>query len=127
MSTVVIHGDLSAGSIAENGFDVISRDELQDALAQIGQPIPLSVTSATVSRTIETYETIILANGGVTLTLPDATAVPNKLYVVKMITNGFVNVDPIVGQAIDGHNRVTINDKNASITIISNAENWWII
>ena len=101
-----------------------------DGLVSAGSNVH-AVATKTSAYTITTSDEIILADasgGSFTLTLP--TAVGNHgLYSVKKVDSSAntVTVNTAGGQKIDGGATVIIRVQNASIAIISNGTDWYII
>jgi hypothetical protein len=74
-----------------------------------------------------TTQSIVLASGTITLTLPSA-ATGVKPITIKNMGTGTVTVNPTGGQFIDTASTQIINVKFASLTLVPDGtSNWYII
>lgn len=101
--------------------------------------IPLTDTSyianlvtTTTNLTLNSSHHVILcdcSNNNITLTLPSASSLPNKTYIIKKIDNQSyeVAIQPQTNETIDGLNSYTLNTANQFIIIVSDGEHWRII
>ena len=88
-----------------------------------------AIRTISSSTTLLASDDIILANGAITLTLPEASVVgATKIFVVKRISDdGPVIVATSGNNTIDGNTTVLINAKYTSITIVTDSSNYWVI
>jgi len=63
----------------------------------------------------------------VTLTLPNVEVAQNKLFTIKNIGTGTVEIRPSGSETIDGRSYLTLNTKNQTVTVISDGSNWYIV
>lgn len=64
--------------------------------------------------------------GGITVNLPDATTVKGRRFIFKKIaSNHSVTIDSV--SDIDDNGEISLNNKNESITLMSDGVQWWII
>lgn len=87
-----------------------------------------SITTTTVSSTIGSVvgtDYVVLANGGVQLTLPTASANTN-LYTIKNIGSSSVLVNTVNSETIDDQSTVIMPVQYTSIDLISDSLNWKI-
>jgi hypothetical protein len=126
MSTVVIHGNVQAQSVAEQGLDVINRTEIVSILADFALAAPvLSVTTSPYQVPVD--KNTIIATVPCTLNLPTASSVPNKVYNIKRASElGPVYVVPAGTELIDGKSAIQITVQYASMSIVSDGTAWWI-
>ena len=68
-------------------------------------------------------------SASLTITLPTAVGIAGKYYTIKKIdiTTNTVTVDGNGSETIDGETTQIIQQKNVSITVVSNGINWLII
>lgn len=83
---------------------------------------------------LSTHDGAFLENLGAnrTITLPDATSVPGKIYYFKKIDAGFIMyIKSVSGQTLDGVNidasPLAVSIQHESVTIMAVAGSWWII
>lgn len=94
----------------------------------------VAVVSGSNASLSSTNDVVLVENLGAnrTITLPDATSVPGKIYSIKKIDAGNIAyVKSVLGQTLDG---VDIDSAPYSVTaqfetlkIVSAAGNWWIL
>jgi|WetSurMetagenome_2_1015567.scaffolds.fasta_scaffold81852_2 hypothetical protein len=77
-------------------------------------------------------ETMILADASlkaITITLPQASTVMNKLFKIKKIdsSTNTVTIDGYNTETIDGETAILIAYQNSAVQIVSNGSNWFII
>jgi hypothetical protein len=72
---------------------------------------------------------IIFVNAAttVTLTLPNVEVAQNKLFTIKNIGTGTVEIQPSGSETIDGQSYLALNTKNQTVTVISDGSNWYIV
>jgi hypothetical protein len=68
-------------------------------------------------------------SGAITINLPTAAILAGRIFVFKRVNAGANNVviDPAASETIDGAATYTLSAQWASVTIISNGTNWFII
>ena len=89
------------------------------------------IETFTSDDTLDAENVVILLDGSsnsVTASLPTAVGIVGRVYYIKSIdTTNFTDVNPNGSETIDGGSANLILAKDASITIISDNSNWWII
>jgi hypothetical protein len=89
--------------------------------------LTLSYTSTTTTYTISTSDYLVdCTSGTFTTTLPTASSVAGKTFVIKNSGTGTITVDGDSSETIDGQLTQTLNQYD-SITVVSNGSNWIII
>jgi len=91
-----------------------------------------AVRAITATGPIISGDYAILANatsGAITIDLPTAAILPGRIFVFKRMNSGANNVviDPAATETIDGAATYTLSAQWASVMIISNGTNWFII
>jgi hypothetical protein len=94
--------------------------------------VTFNTTTKTANYTAATSDTVILtdaASGNVTITLPTASSASGYRFFIKRIDNSAnsVSVQRSGSDTIDGGTSQTINLQYASMTVVSNGSNWYII
>ncbi len=87
------------------------------------------IQTLTVSSAIGTLagtDQVYLVNGGIQITLPDATANDTNLYTIKNVGTSSVLVNTVSAQTIDGQSTVVMPVQFTSIDLISDSVNWEI-
>lgn len=69
------------------------------------------------------------SNNNITVTLPRASSLPNKIYIIKKIdsTSYIVAIQPQSNETIDGLTSYTLDTANQFVTIVSDGSSWRII
>ena len=91
-----------------------------------------AIRSITATGSIVSGDYAILANstsGAITINLPTAAILAGRIFVFKRVNAGANNVviDPAASETIDGAATYTLSAQWASVTIISDGTNWFII
>ncbi len=86
------------------------------------QTLTVSSAIGTVSGTDQVY----LANGGIQITMPDATASDTNLYTIKNIGVSSILINTVSAQTIDGQSTIIMPVRYTSIDLISDSANWEI-
>lgn len=120
---------VSGGSIASG--KVLTSDGSGNASWQVPVTNQQTISSKTADYTLTTNDEVILADasgGSLTLTLPTAASNTN-LYVIKKIdsSSNTVTIDTTSSQTIDGGSTAVIRVQYASISLVSNGSNWFVI
>ena len=121
---------VSGGSIA-NG-KVLTSDGSGNATWQATQAVnQQSVATKTANYTLTTSDEVILADatgGALTLTLPTAVGNTN-LYTIKKIdsSSNTATITTSSAQTIDGGGTAVVKVQYASVNLVSNGSNWYII
>ncbi len=87
----------------------------------------IAPTTVTTNFTATSSNGCILANGTLTVTLPDPTTNAGKVFVVKNISTGTVTINTTNTKNIDNSTSATITTQYTSITMISDGTAYWII
>jgi hypothetical protein len=132
-TTVTINGITQARTLAYTVNDDIltfterppfdANIEVITLITQAGSS-PSTIRTVTSSGNILTTDSIILALGAITLTLPSATS-GNK-FQIKNIGDGEVTLNCSSAQTIDNKNSIVIRYRNSAISLISDGNNWRI-
>ena len=77
-------------------------------------------------------EGIIIANattGGVTITLPTASAASDRLYYIKKIdsSTNSVTIDGAGSETIDDGTTAVLSNQYEAVRLVSDGTEWWII
>ena len=91
-----------------------------------------AIRTITATGSIVSGDYAILANstsGAITINLPTAAILAGRIFVFKRVNAGANNVviDPAASETIDGAATYTLSAQWASVTIISDGTNWFII
>lgn len=106
---------------------------LNRALLHSHQSGDIQTTTTTVtSGTTASAATVILVNAAsaaLTVSLPQASTVLNKNYMVKKIDSSVnaVTVDPYLSETIDGETTMVLSYKDSAIHLVSDGSNWYIV
>lgn len=117
--------------VAQDGTDVgnhVSLSSLNGVFSVNGEPVFPVVAVKTSDYMITSSDYIILAKGGITLTLPTPTSeLTRKLFIIKRInTVGNVTINSVSGM-IDGERSIIIDKVYTSVSICTDGNNWYII
>ena len=86
-----------------------------------------TVAVKTTSYSILATDHTILANGAITVTLPDATVLAGEQFIIKDITAASnVTINTTSSQTVDGSTSTTLTP-GMSVTVVSDGSNWWIV
>jgi hypothetical protein len=91
---------------------------------------PITTTNANLTLTDAHYTVLVDASGGSrTITLPSASGIDGRIYVVKKIDDSAnaVVVQAQTGQAIDGSNPVLLTNQFATVIVQAYGGNWYIV
>ena len=83
-----------------------------------------SIITASTNHTATDLDYTIVANGALTVTLPQASTVRGKILIIKSITAGTVTVDGYSSETIDGAATASISTIYDSIIVQSDGSNW---
>jgi hypothetical protein len=89
----------------------------------------LRIFSVNTSADATDYHLIFSGTSAATLTLPDATTIAGRSYVVKNVSSNAsaLTIATTSSQTIDGLSSWTLSQSNKTITLISNGSNWYAI
>ncbi len=98
----------------------------------VGGSLTLPITSKTSNYSASEDDYTILVNsssGAVTISLPSASGITGRLYVIKKTdsSGNLVTLDGNASETVDGYSTYSINTQNQSLTIQSDGSNWQII
>jgi hypothetical protein len=85
-----------------------------------------TTTSVTGAYSANLNDSIILANGTFTVTLPDAEQCKDKRYVVKNSGVGTITIASSAGN-IDGAANIVLSVTMESVDLVSDGTNWWVV
>ncbi len=97
-----------------------------NSLLQVNGPIATAIKTVTANYTVTASDSTILGNGSLTVTLPSATGIAGRVYVIKNIGASTVTV-ATNGGSIDGSSTFSLSSTDEAITVQSDGTNWWII
>jgi hypothetical protein len=83
-----------------------------------------SVRTVTTSGSILSTDTVVLASGTITLTLPTAVSASGTTFQVKNIGTGEVTLQCTAAQTIDGVTPVVMRYRNSALGLTSDGTNW---
>ncbi len=99
----------------------------------VGYSAPVASSSITVTGNVTAgTEDIILVNAlsnAITISLPQASTVANKIYKIKK-TDSSVNAVTVRGygsELIDGDSSLIISFQNSAVQMVSNSSGWYIV
>ena len=120
------HGLISGEENASNLFTYTSAYDVAGVSSTI--TIINSDSSEIVNGeyTVKPSDSSLLIDTTLTLLLPDAATIENKIYYIKNIGTGVLTVKADETQTIDGGNTAVLENQYESITIISDGENFYI-
>lgn len=125
-ATDLIGGTVAAGRMPAHTGDATSSVGTV-ALSVVGLHLTTLVKST--NYTLLTTDSVILASGAITLTLPTAVGVAGKVYTVKKTdtSTSTIVVNTTSNQTIDGEATTTLNDPYESFDFVSDGANWLIV
>jgi prefoldin subunit 5 len=90
------------------------------------------ITTTTSNYTLSSNDYSVLANassGAITITLPTASGIAGRIYVIKKIDSSAnaVTITPNTGQTIDGANSYALSTQYKYVVLQSTGSNWVII
>jgi hypothetical protein len=80
------------------------------------------ITNTDTSLTIN--DSLLIANGALTITVPLANTSNNLIFTIKNINNVNVTIMPSGSDTIDGYANIVMQYKNSSLNITSNGSSW---
>lgn len=102
-------------------------DGPMQAAAVYSPDVRATVVTKTTNYTVTTADTVVLANGTITITLTSAVGAEGRVYTVKNIhASATATIAAPGGATIDGVASLAIGPKE-SITVIADGANWWVI
>jgi hypothetical protein len=120
----------SALTINGNGDVGVGRSD-QLSTFDISGSIGHTITTVTGNTTLDASHSTVLVNntGSVTITLPAASSVSRRIYVIKKISaaSNDVVIDGNASETIDAATTKTLTLQYSSVTIQSNGTNWFIL
>lgn len=89
----------------------------------------LRAFTAATSASITDYHLIFTGTSAATLTLPDASSITGRAYVIKNASSNasVLTIATTSSQTIDGLTSWSLSQTNKSLTIISNGANWYAV
>lgn len=113
------------------GSQAANKTYVDTAVSAIGPQNSHTVVTKTADYTATTSDEVILVDasgGGVTITLPTAVGTANMYSVKKTDSSAnLVTVATSASQTIDGGTTAQLKVQYASISVVSNNANWFII
>lgn len=113
-------------SLSEENFVVAS-------LVMAGTQVPVNSNQFTYVGVTSTYSVlpsdyvVDCTSGTFTVTLPTATDMPGRTYIVKNSGAGVITVATSLGETIDGSGSATLATQYESITVVSNGTHWLVV
>lgn len=107
-------------------------DRFGEGLNLVTDQLPVTETALTADTTLDdTYRVVLVdaSGGAVTITLPAADLHSGRIYDVKKIDSSAnaVTVDGNGSETIDDATTQTLSSQYASLRIISDGTEWWIL
>jgi hypothetical protein len=100
---------------------------LTQGITQLALGVATTTTTKTSNYSVLATDHTILANGAITITLPDATVLAGEQFIIKDITAASnVTLNTTSSQTIDGATSTTLTP-GMSVTVVSDGSNWWIV
>ncbi len=96
------------------------------SLLDVSGPIATAIKTVTANYTVASTDSTILASGSITVTLPSASGISGREYIIKNIGASTVTVASSSG-LIDGSSTFSLGSQYETITVQSDGTNWWII
>lgn len=118
----------SDGSVTITGDATTDTIDFKAVAPGAGSNVSYTTSVKTTSYSLGTSETAILVNstGATTMTLPTASGVTNRIYIIKNINTGTTTVLPSGADTIDGGASAVISTRYSSVNLISANSNWYI-
>jgi hypothetical protein len=95
-----------------------------EAVTLVTQAASTSVRTVTTSGNVLTTDSVVLADGTVTLTLPTAVSASGTTFQVKNIGTGEVTLQCTAAQTIDGVSPLIMRYRNSALGLVSDGTNW---
>lgn len=94
-----------------------------------GFVLPVGTENGSFTAASNTVYLVDATPGAVTVTLPAAASITNRVYYFKKIDAGVntVTVDPNASETIDGDTIKVLSSQYSSLTIVSDGGNWFIL
>lgn len=108
--------------------DILSGYQGFDHLVIVGS-LNTQVKTVTANYTLTDLDQTLLVNSAsaVTITLPDATVMKGRVYLVMSINKGFVTVNTTASQTINGGSTIGIPNAYFHAELFSDGSNWFAI
>ena len=89
----------------------------------------LRTFSSSTSASISDYHLVFTGTSAATLTLPDASTITGRSYIIKNVSSNSstLTIATTSSQTIDGLSSWTLALTNKSLTVVSNGSNWYAI
>lgn len=159
LTAIIIFSALGAGAVANVGGwsffapDVADKDAFSTATEgdivydqsedafygrtnsgwdQFGGAVALAIATKTSADTLTASDDVVLANAttGFTLSLPTASGISGKVYLIKKVDSNWdqaITIDPNGSETIGGDTTTTLDTTDESIRIVSDGSNWQIL
>lgn len=87
------------------------------------------INQITATTTLQISHSVIICNpvSSIDVILPNASTCTGRIYIVKNITSQSVTIKPQSGQSVDGSSTFLLNTINATIHLISDGNNWFVL
>jgi len=95
-------------------------------LSALNEPLFATIRYVSNNDNINNTDNVIIASNTITLSLPNATGINGRKYVVKNVGNGVITVVGSSGQLIDGYPNLIITGAYSALTLLSNNSGWYI-
>ncbi len=133
-STIPINKGGTAATSSATALSNISGTNLtySGTTVSINGSLNLKVTTSPLNSntTLDATYNVVLCDpsgGSFTVTLPDATTCPNRVYVIKSIGSGTIHIIDAAANSVDNVGTYNISSSLSSIEVVSDGNNWWII
>jgi len=113
--------------IVQAGVSVRTTTQAIADLAPIISDFRLAYRSVANPYTIALTDTVLDCNGTFTITLPTASGIAGKIYIIKNSGTGIISVTCFDSETIDGLVTRRSDVQYQSIMVISDGSNWKVI
>lgn len=124
----------ASGSVAERlrltgGGDLLVGTSTDNSVLTIAGPIATALASKSSNYTITATDSVILASGTTTITLPTAVGITGRQYTIKKTDASGTNVTIATtsSQNIDSATTYILSVQYQSIAVVSDGTQWWIV
>ena len=85
-----------------------------------------NVKTISTNYAVQTSDSVILASGSITVTMPTSIGFLGDKYYVKNVGVGTIRIIPQINELIDDYSELILGETNSSLTLISDNSKWLI-